>query len=182
MTSVEPPLERRRTGVDVVLGIALVVLGVAILGHAALASAVSVWFVGWLALVAGILALGAAIFAGGGWSAALSGGLLTAVGLIVLRNPGAGRVSLTLVAGAMFLTGGITRLVVAARVEGPRLMLVVSGLLSAGLGLVVLLNLLEASFTLVGVLLGVQALFDGLTLMLMGRMRAPERAPELAVG
>jgi uncharacterized membrane protein HdeD (DUF308 family) len=55
-------LERRRTGWDVVLGILMLIAGVAILAHVVLATVISVLFLGWLALVGGVVGLVAAVF------------------------------------------------------------------------------------------------------------------------
>jgi uncharacterized membrane protein HdeD (DUF308 family) len=56
-------------------------------------------------------------------------------------------------------------------VETPeyRIPLVFAGVVSTALGLIVLFNLVTASYVLLGVLLGVQALVDGITMMLIGR-------------
>ena len=46
---------------------------------------------------------------------------------------------------------------------------------SVVLGLVVLFNLVEATFVLLGVILGVQALIDGIMLLLIGRVHVDGR-------
>ena len=167
-------LQRKRTFWDLVLGVLLVIAGLFILGHAVLATVVSVLFLGWLALSAGVIALVAAVFRigrDGFWPLVVSGGLLAVLGLVVLRNPDVTAVTLTLVAGALFLTGGLSRLVGAFQNDQYRWVLLVSGAVSVLLGLSVLFNVFEATFTLLGVLLGVQTLLDGFTLLLIGRVR-----------
>lgn len=178
-------VERRRTGLDAVLGLALVVSGLFVLGNVVLATAVSVLLLGWTALLSGlVLAVGALlrIRSGGFWSAALGGAVLAVLGLFILRNPLVGAVSLTLVAGSLFLAGGLTRIVAAVQMPGARLVLVVSGLVSVGLGLFVLLNLVTATFSLLGVLLGVQTVLEGLTLLVAGRPRIVPAAERRAAG
>ncbi|QNN52947.1 HdeD family acid-resistance protein [Nocardioides mesophilus] len=165
----------RRTGWDIVLGVLLVIGGLVILGDAAFATTVSVLFLGWVLLLVGIVGLVAALFRigkGGFWSAALSGGLLTVLGLFFLRNTDAGAVTLTLIAGTLFLTSGIVRLVVSAQEPENRAPLLLGGVVSTALGLIVLLNLFDASLVLLGVLLGIQVLVDGIMLMLVGRWHA----------
>ena len=165
-------LERRRTGWDVALGALLAVVGLVLLGHAAFATAVSVLFLGWMLFGGGIVTLIASLFRigkEGFWSTALSGGLLAVLGLVILRNPEATAVTLTLIAGALFLVSGIVRLVVGVETPEHRVPLIFAGVISTALGLLVLFNLFEASFVLLGVLLGVQALVDGITMMLIGR-------------
>lgn len=173
---------RQRSVLDVVLGALMVVAAVVILGHAVLATAVSVLLVAWVCLLSGVVAIVAALFRvgkGGFWSAALSGGLLLVLGLVFLRNPAATALTLTLIAGSMFLAIGITRLVAAVESATYRWVLVASGLVSTVLGLVVVLNVVEATLTLLGVLVGVQTLVDGLSLMVFGRpRRAAASLPE----
>lgn len=167
-------LERSRSGWDVVLGLLLIVAGVAILAHAVAATVVSVFFLGWLAVIGGIVGLVAGLVRigkGGFWPAIITGSLLLVLGVVILRNPAASAVTLTLIAGTLFLMGGVIRLIAAFQIDQNRWIMVVSGLVSLALGLIVVLNLLEASFVLLGVLLGVQALVDGLTLLVLGRWR-----------
>lgn len=170
----EPVLERSRTAWDVALGALLVVGGLIVLGHTVLATAVSVLFIAWMALLFGVVGLAGSLFRigkEGFWQSAITGGLLTVLGLVMLRNPAAAALTLTLVAGAMFLTGGIVRIVMASALPEQRVTLALSGVVSTVLGVIVLFNLVGASFTLLGVLLGVEILVDGLTMMMVGRLR-----------
>jgi len=161
---------------DLVLGGLLFLGGLFVLANAAFATAASVVFVGWILLIGGILALIGSLFRigrGGFWSMALTGALLAVLGLVFLRHTGAAVVTLTLVAGVIFLVSGIVRLVVAGSEPEHRAMLIVGGVISTVLGLLVLFNLVAASFLLLGVLLGVQMLTDGLSIMLIGRLHMP---------
>jgi uncharacterized membrane protein HdeD (DUF308 family) len=170
----EVVLERRRTGWDVVVGVLMLIAGVAILAHVVLATVISVLFLGWLALVGGVVGLVAAVFQigrGGFWATALSGGVLLVLGLMLLRHPALAALSLTLIAGSLFLVGGIVRLFMAFDPGAPRGALLLSGVVGIVLGLIVLLNLVGATLTLLGVLIGVQALNDGIMLLLFGRIR-----------
>jgi uncharacterized membrane protein HdeD (DUF308 family) len=175
-------VERRRTGWDVALGLVLVVLSFVVLAHAVVATVVSVLFLGWVLLLSGLALLVASFFRirhGGFWSAALGGGILAVLGLVLLRNTAAAILTLTLVTGALIFAEGLIRLVSAVqRHQGvDRWVLVASGAISVGLGLFVLFNLMEASFVLLGVLLGVQMLLDGLTLIAVGRLRVSGPGP-----
>jgi uncharacterized membrane protein HdeD (DUF308 family) len=172
------PVERRRTGWDVVLGVLVVVAGLVILAHVVIATAVSVLFLGWLALAAGVFGLVGALFRigkGGFWATALSGGLLVVLGLMLIRNPGVGALALTLVAGALFLAGGIVRIVAAIEASVGRVVLLFNGVIAVVLGLIVLLTIWESTLTLLGTLLGVQTLVDGLTLLLFGGLHVTRR-------
>jgi uncharacterized membrane protein HdeD (DUF308 family) len=162
----------RRTGWDVVLGALLAIAGLVVIGHAAIATTVSVLFIGWMLIIAGVLGLVAALFRigkGGFWSAALGGGLLTALGLVIVNNKEATALTLTLIAGTLFLVSGVVRLMAAAQEPEYRVPLILAGVASTVLGLIVLFNLFDASFVLVGVLIGVQLIVDGMTVMLIGR-------------
>lgn len=167
-------IERRRTGLDVVVGVLLVIAGLVILGNVVLATAVTALFIGWMALISGVVELVSSLFkirSGNFWSHALGGAALTVLGLFVLRNPAVTVVVITLLAGALFLTTGLTRVFVASQAPSNRWAFVLSGLVSVALGIVVLFNLATASFGLIGALLGVQTLVEGVTILLVGRLR-----------
>ena len=174
ITAGEVTLERSRSGWDIVWGILLILAGVAILGHAVIATAISVLFLGWLAVIGGVVGLVAGLFRigkGGFWPAIISGALLLVLGVVILRNPEASAVTLTLLAGTLFLMGGVLRLIAAFQIDQNRGIMIFSGIVSLVLGGLVVFNLFEATFVLLGVLLGVQALVDGITLLILGRWR-----------
>ena len=170
-------MERSRSGWDIVWGVLLIVAGIAILAHAVAATVVSVYFLGWLALISGIVALVAGLFRigkGGFWPAIISGALLLVLGIVMLRNPLVAAATLTLLAGTLFLMGGVIRLVAAFQIDQNRGIMVFSGLVSVALGLIVLLNAEQSTLLLLGTLLGVQALMDGITLLVLGRWRVTD--------
>jgi len=175
-----PQLQMRRTGWDVVLGGILLVGGLVILGDAALATKVSIMLIGWLLLVLGLLGLVVAVFQigkSGFWAVSLTGGLLTVLGLFFLRNTHAAAVTLTLIAGVTFLASGLMRLMMSGQDAASRVPLLIGGVLSTGLGLIVLFNLFDASYVLVGVLLGIQVVVDGLVMVLVGRWHVTAEDP-----
>ena len=75
-----------------------------------------------------------------------------------------------MLAGALFLVVGVTRLFAGAQVPQARSLLIVSGILSIILGLVVLFNLTIAVPSLLGLLLGIQIVIEGVTLLVAGRL------------
>ena len=169
-----PRMAMRRTGWDIALGALLVVTGLVILGDAAFATEVSVLFIGWMLVIYGFIALAAAWFLigkGGFWSATVSGALMVVLGLLFLRHTGAAALTLTLLAGVIFLSAGIMRLMAAFHDPLLRVPLVLSGVASTILGLIVLLDLFDATYVLLGTLLGVYAIVDGITMMAIGRWR-----------
>lgn len=169
-----PALERRRTGWDVILGILIVIAGFVVLGDVIVATKVSVLLLAWTALFSGIVLLVGSLFrirSGGAWSAAIGGAVLAVLGVFMLRNPAIGAVTLTLLAGALFLAGGLARIVAAFQSPNHKVILTISGLVSIALGVYVLINPAAATLVLLGVLLGVQILIEGLTLITLGRLR-----------
>jgi membrane protein HdeD len=167
----------RRTGWDIILGILVMVAGIVLLGNVVIATAVSVLFLGWMALVSGLVLVVAAFFrlkSGGFWSAALGGAMLAVLGVFMLRNPLIGALSLTLIAGALFFASGLTRLITAGQSSEARWLLVISGLISVALGVWVLFNIGTATLTLLGTLVGIQTLLEGITLIVAGRLRPPK--------
>jgi uncharacterized membrane protein HdeD (DUF308 family) len=180
-----PTLEHRRTSWDIVLGLLLVIAGALVLGHVAIASLVSILFIGWL-LVAGGIAL--AVSALVGWKSSgrrwdlVAGALLVVLGAGFLRNPGAGLLVLTLLAGSLLIVGGIIRIVAAFQPGSPRAVLLVNGVVTLLLGLMVLNRWPVSAAWFLGTILGVQLLLDGFTTALSGRIRVarlstPEGAP-----
>lgn len=167
-------LERSRTGWDVVLGALLLIAGLIVLANAVIVTFLSVLFLGWFAVGAGIVTLAGAFVhrdAGISWSAAIGGAVLLVLGVVVVRDPLAGAAGLTLLAAALFLAVGLARLFAAAHVPEARVALIVSGLLSVVLGLIVLFNLGIAVLSLLGLLLGVQVLIEGGTVLVAGRLK-----------
>lgn len=158
--------------VDVILGILITLAGLFVLGNVVLATALSVLVLGWLAIAGGLVGVVASFWRigrGGFWLALISGILTFVLGLMLVRNPGVGLLSLTLVAGAVFLGSGLMRLVAAVEIREGRVWLIIGGVTSLILGLIVLFNFFEATLTLLGILMGVSLLVDGITLMLTGR-------------
>jgi membrane protein HdeD len=173
-------LERRRTGVDIVVGLLLIVAGVILLGNVVFATVVSVLLLGWTALISGVVLVVGTLLrirSGASWTVALGGVVLVVLGLFILRNSAIGALTLTLLAGSMFLTTGLVRVFGASVVPEARALLVVSGLISAALGLWVLLNLTTATLTLLGTLLALQTLVEGVTLIAVGRVRPTSVGP-----
>jgi len=179
----EVEVRRQRTGWDVVLGVLVLIAGLVVLGNVVFATVVSVLFIGWMAIIGGVVALVGAFMRlgkGGFWPIALGGGLLLVLGLMLVRRPDIGALTLTLLAGALFLAGGITRIVAAVENPGDRAMLLFSGIVSTLLGLIVFFNIWTATLTLLGILLGIQALTEGITLLLFGRLHVDVHRDEPA--
>jgi uncharacterized membrane protein HdeD (DUF308 family) len=170
-------LERSRTGWDIALGVLSVIAGAVALGHVAVASAISVLFLGWTILFGGVaLAVGALV----GWKDPRRrwdlplGALLLLLGLGFVRNPGVGLLTLTLLAGSLLLVGGVLRLVAAFQPDAPRGLLLLSGTVTLLLGLMVLNQWPVSALWFLGTVLGVELILDGITTAVSGRLRPVE--------
>ena len=169
--------ERRRTTWDVVFGVLTMVAGGVMLGHVALASLVSVLFLGWALIIGGVVVFVSAITSWGEpghWWAVIAGGLLAVLGLGFVRNPGASLLLLTLLAGSLFIVGGMVRLVAAFQPGAPKAILLVSGAVTLLLGLMVFSQWPISALWYLGMVLGIQLILDGLTTATSGRVRAAE--------
>ena len=94
------------------------------------------------------------------------------LGVWILANPLAGLISLTVMVGALFLITGILRVIWAFRLGSAAgrsfWLLLLSGLVSAGLGLWVLIFPLQASPVLLGTLIAIELLSAGAALIALG--------------
>lgn len=168
-------LERKRTAFDIILGILLVLAGAYVLANAVLATSFLVFVIAWTALISGILMLISSLWAirttGLAWPTLIGGAILTVLGIFMLRNSLIGAVALTLMAGALFFVSGMIRVGLATTLQKHKAVHMISGLVSIVLGLWIVLNPMAATLSLLGVLLGVQVLVEGLTLIVTGRLR-----------
>lgn len=176
--------ERRRTTWDIVFGLLSVVVGVIALGHVAVASLVSVLFLGWILLLGGLVLVVAAIVLWKEpthrWNLA-AGVLFLLIGFSFVRNPGIGLLTLTLLAGSLLLVGGIVRIVAAFQPGAPRAVLLINGAVTLLLGFMVLNRWPVSALWFLGTILGIQLILDGITTALVGRVRVvetPERTSE----
>jgi uncharacterized membrane protein HdeD (DUF308 family) len=157
----------------ILLGVVLLVGGVLAIADPFAATLAVTTLVGILLAVAGVGQLWAA-FAGGDLPHRLWTGLIGALGLVVgidlIANPLEGMVSLTLLAGVLFLLTGAIRLWVAFRLrEAPQFWpILISGAASVLIGSMIFADILAAATTLLGLLLGIQLLADGVGLLALG--------------
>ncbi len=69
----------------------------------------------------------------------------------------------------MFLFSGLARLAIAYQLPVARVPMLISGGIATLLGLVVLFNLFDASDNFLGLIIGIELLFEGLAIMIVGR-------------
>ncbi|KEO61021.1 HdeD family acid-resistance protein [Thioclava indica] len=165
----------------IVTGAVVAVFGILALANPFAASLAVTTFVGILFLLGGVAQ--AWIFfkafdAGHRLSHGVIALLNIVVGVWLLANPLSGTVSLTLVVGALFLIMGIVRLIMGFKLTQSKLrpILLLTGLASVVIGVLVFSDFQSAATSLLGVLLGVQLLLDGIGLIAFGLSARPPRA------
>jgi len=159
-----------------VIGILSVVAGIVALLNPFAASVTVNLIAGWSFIVLGILQIIEAIRAEG-WGGKLWTLLLGVVALLVGVNlvgrPLEGLVTLTIVVGIMFLTSGAFKLIVGFRVHDKTLKwaVVISGAISALLGVWVLTNLERSAVVALGIMLAVELLSNGVSAISLAMSR-----------
>lgn len=156
----------------VVLGLVLIVIGAASLVADATATLATVLVFGWLLLIGALASLVHALQTRARSSFFLH--LLSALlrgftGYLLIRYPRAGEIGLTLILASFFVVGGLFRAVGTAALQFPRWgWAALSGLISASLGVVLLLQLPLTSLWFIGLAIGIDFIFDGVALVAVG--------------
>ncbi len=148
-----------------ILGILLMLSGVAALVYPFASSVAAVIVLGVSLLVSGVATIVTAFWAGK-WSALmlqlLIGIFYAAMGFIIMDTPVASTVSLTLVVAIMFIVIGIMRSIAALVIRFPQWgWSLLSGALTMLVGLVIYKSLPETAMWAIGTIVGIQLFFDG---------------------
>lgn len=153
-------------------GILLVVLGLAALIVPPLASLAVTIFLGWMFLISGIGGLFVTFWARnmpGFWWSLVSAALAVIAGGILLARPVQGVFTLTIVVGAYFLAEGVATIMYALEhrreLTGRWSWLLISGLVDIFIAFLVIAGLPSSAEWAIGVLVGVNLLFGGATLI-----------------
>lgn len=166
--------------VRVLLGIVLLAGGLFVLGDIALATLVSTLFIGYTAIVIGAFEVVHSFWTkgwGGFFWHVLLGALYMLFGWTVVRQPMSGALILTAVLGAVFLASAVVRIIVAVsnwQKVGP--IMLISGLFGLVAGGIILSGWPASSVWVLGLLLGVDLISNGVAWLTFGLLR-PERAP-----
>jgi uncharacterized membrane protein HdeD (DUF308 family) len=148
------------------LGIVMVVAGFFVLGHDVLASVVSAIFIGWVILIAGVLEVVHA-FSARGWKGflldLLLGILYIVGGWMLISNPLAAAVSITLAIGVIWIVSGIFRMALSGAIgqEGGWAIFF-SGLLAVLAGAIILAGWPASGLWVLGLLLGIDLIVYGI--------------------
>jgi uncharacterized membrane protein HdeD (DUF308 family) len=153
-------------------GILLAVLGVAALIVPPLASLAITIFLGWMFLVSGIGGLIVTFWARnmpGFWWSLISAALAVLAGMILLARPVQGVLTLTIVVGAYFLAEGVATIMYALEhrreLTGRWSWLLISGLVDLVISFLVITGLPSSAEWAIGILVGINLLFGGATLI-----------------
>jgi uncharacterized membrane protein HdeD (DUF308 family) len=173
---------RESWGWFLALGIALAVIGVCCVASAVTATFATVLVFGWLLLISAVFQLVHA-FRTGTWSGALLN-LLSALfrgftGFLLLLHPLMGAEALTVVLASFFIVAGLFRAVASPIVKLPRWgWAVFSGVITAGLGFILLAQMPISGVWFIGFAIGVDLIFDGIATI--GFAAAIHRLPKPA--
>ena len=153
-------------------GILLAILGLAAMIVPPLASLAITIFLGWMFLISGIGGLIVTYWARnmpGFWWSLISAALAVLAGGVLLARPMQGVLTLTIVLGAYFLAEGVTTIMYALehrREPGGRWSwLLISGLVDIAISFMVITGLPSSAEWAIGVLVGINLLFGGATLI-----------------
>ena len=161
-------------------GIALIILGLLALAEPAFASLAATIFFGWLLLLSGVIGLIASIRArrapGFVWSL-VSAALAVTAGMLLLEAPLQGTLSLTGIVIAFLIIEGIVSIIYALEHRsgqtGRWSWMLISGLLDIALGGILLSGLPGTALWALGVLIGINMLFGGSSLIAMALHARP---------
>jgi len=160
-------LERVRSswGWFLVFGILLTILGVVCVAKAQTATTFSILALGWVLAISGVVWLVSSFYAFSwhGFFLYLLNAILRGVtGYLLIRHPDAGAQGVTMLLAALFIVGGLFRAIGAGVIQFPRWgWTVFSGLVSVALGIYLLVTWPTASTYFIGVVIGVDLIFDG---------------------
>ncbi len=153
-------------------GILLAVLGIAALILPPLASLAITIFLGWMFLISGIGGLIVTYWARstpGFWWSLISAALAVLAGMLLLARPMQAVLTLTIVLGAYFLAEGVTTIMYALEhrreLSGRWSWLLISGLVDIAIAFLVITGLPSSAEWAIGLLVGINLLFGGATLI-----------------
>jgi uncharacterized membrane protein HdeD (DUF308 family) len=153
-------------------GILLAILGLAAIIVPPLASLAVAIFLGWMFLISGIAGLALTFWARempGFWWSLLSAVLAIGAGIILLAQPVQGVLTLTIVVGVYFLVEGVSTIMYALEhrreLSGRWSWLLVAGIVDILLAGIIISGLPGSALWAIGLLVGINLLFGGTTLI-----------------
>ncbi len=157
----------------VALGVALILIGMFALVDTVAFTLISVIFIGASLLVGGVIQVFQA-FMTKGWSAfalnLLCGLVTVAGGFLIMMEPVQGSIVITLFLLAALVVGGVLRIVIALRHRELQYwwLMVIGGLISIALGVLLYATLPWSGLFLLGTLIGIELIIQGVTWLQFG--------------
>src|SRR5215831_6749151 len=166
-----------------VLGISLTILGVLCVGKAQTATTFSILVLGWILAISGVMWLVNAFraFSWHGFFLFLLNGIIRGMtGYLLLRHPDAGAAGVTMLLASLFIVAGTFCAIGAGVIRFPRWgWTVFSGIVSVVLGGSLLASWPSASTYFIGMVIGIDLIFDGGSLI--GFATAMRSLPETQI-
>jgi uncharacterized membrane protein HdeD (DUF308 family) len=162
---------RRSWGWLLALGIAYVIMGLVIAGSPMAATIAVDILIGFVLIIGGVISIIGAFFTGD-WKrfllVLLSGILYLVVGVLLLKNPMAGVLTLTLLLAAFLLVEGFFKIIHAFQMKpAPNwVWLLVSGVASVILGVMIWGQFPQSGAFIIGLLVGIYFLINGITMVM----------------
>jgi uncharacterized membrane protein HdeD (DUF308 family) len=153
-------------------GILLVILGLAAMIVPPLASLAITIFLGWMFLISGVAGLALTFWARrmpGFWWSLISAALAIGAGILLLAQPVRGTLTLTIVIGIYFVAEGVATIMYA--LEHRRELsqrwswLLVAGIMDLLIAAIIITGLPGSALWAIGLLVGINLLFGGATLI-----------------
>ncbi|HTS59044.1 MAG TPA: DUF308 domain-containing protein [Terriglobales bacterium] len=151
-----------------VFGIVLTALGILCVAMAQTATTFSILALGWVLLISGVIWFVNSFYAftSHGFFLYLLNAIIRSVtGYLLIRHPDAGAQGVTMLLAALFIVGGLFRAAAAGVIQYPRWgWTVLSGVISVVLGIYLLTTWPTASTYFLGIVIGIDLIFDGAAL------------------
>lgn len=184
MSTTASPLATLSPGWSLALGVLLVVAGIMAIVYPVLASITAALYIGWFALIAGIIAIVVAIRtrteADFGWRVAM-GVVYLGLGFLLVDNPVIAAKTLALFVGAFMVASGVVEIMLAMHLK-PRAgwgWLLVNGLISILFAILIAVGWPYGSLVLIGYLVGFQIITCGVARIALA-MATKKIAPAVA--
>lgn len=188
--NLEATAVREKSGWFIALGILLLVLGIVAIGAPVMSGVAVNLLVGWLLIISGVAHCIHA-FRATGWKGGLlqflCGLLYLGVGIMMIMNPIAGLLALTLTVLVYFIASGIFKIVLAVRTENlpQRGWVTLSGILSLVLAIYVGAQFPASALWVIGLLFGIEMIFSGWSFIMIAmaaRAADKDEGPAPAAG
>ena len=146
-------------------GMLMIVVGTLALGSYVMVTLFAMIFLGWLMIFAGVVEAVHAFWKkewGGLFLNLLVGVLYIVVGFMVLTNPTASAMTLTLIMAIFFILDGIFRIIIAVTMHYPRWgWMLFNGIVTLILGIIIWQQWQQLGLRIIGLFIGIDLIFSG---------------------